>query len=265
MKHNISPLTYPPDPERYPLFAKAQPLSCTLRAGEALYIPPRWWHWVTSYDRNIALNFWHEPEQRDVTAASAAGVSGVSGDVPTGKAEKFEEWFTKGEPVLVDAPDIKAWPATTAWSDEYLLAHAGDDRQAVGISPDPFLFPVKGEHRTRGEMMPFAEFLRRSAGSPEEHHYLAQNELIPRRLAGDWSVPDCWKRSFADQRYRVAMWMTFAGADGITSALHFDYYENMLVQVAGHKRVLLFSPAQSPYLYAEGADSLRTEGTADVR
>jgi len=48
--------TFPPDPAAFPLFAKAAYAEVTLRAGDMLYIPRRWWHWVTSLDRNIALS-----------------------------------------------------------------------------------------------------------------------------------------------------------------------------------------------------------------
>ena len=59
-------------------------------------------------------------------------------------------------------------------------------------------------------------------------------------------------------------WFAFARDRGLTSSLHYDYYENLLTQVAGAKRVLLFSPAQSPYLYRRQQEliSSATEATS---
>jgi hypothetical protein len=252
VKPNVSLLTYPPDPSRYPLFAQTRPVSCVLHAGQALYIPARWWHWITSYDRNLALNFWHLPERPDAPTANIEASSAV----PTTTPAEFPRWFSAGAPVVLESPDIAHWRAVSAWSDDYLLEHVGASRREVGISPDPFLFPLKGPHQTRVESMTFGEYLQRSAESPD-HHYLARDEAIPRQLAADWSVPECWRAGFSDQRYRVAFWMTRGGAEGVTSALHYDDYENLLVQVAGRKRVFLFSPDQGPLLYAEAGEMLR--------
>lgn len=44
----------------------------------------------------------------------------------------------------------------------------------------------------------------------------------------------------------VNVWWTRGNA---SSGLHYDAYENVIVQVRGTKRVLLFPPEQSPLLY----------------
>jgi len=46
--------------EKYPRFLEAQYMECEINEGEMLYIPPGWWHQVTSYGNHIALNFWIE-------------------------------------------------------------------------------------------------------------------------------------------------------------------------------------------------------------
>ncbi|KAK6191959.1 hypothetical protein SNE40_003525 [Patella caerulea] len=55
-----------PDFKRFPKFADAYPLNCTIDAGDVLFIPAFWWHEVQSYPsksehRNLAVNFWYEP------------------------------------------------------------------------------------------------------------------------------------------------------------------------------------------------------------
>ncbi|KAL5473204.1 hypothetical protein EMCRGX_G027656 [Ephydatia muelleri] len=55
-----------PDLQRFPNYSKANKLECTLRPGDALFMPAFWWHEVQSYPdplehRNLAVNFWYEP------------------------------------------------------------------------------------------------------------------------------------------------------------------------------------------------------------
>lgn len=255
MKDNVSALPgYPPDPRDYPLFANAAVCSCTLQPGDALYIPYRWWHWVTSYDRNVALNFWHAADR----SGDWFGRQGVlNGQIPavsdtTGFAA---EWFARKRPVVIRSSSIAEWPALSRWTDDYLIENGGSGRHPVGVSPDPQLFPVKGPHRTRLETMTLEAFVS-AARDSSERMYLAQNEAIPAALAADFTIPPFWAECFADRRFRMVFWFTYGGSEGVTSALHFDYYENLLVQVAGTKRVLLFAPAETPNLYPLQAEAL---------
>ncbi|XP_001637377.3 bifunctional peptidase and (3S)-lysyl hydroxylase Jmjd7 [Nematostella vectensis] len=53
---SVDPLE--PDLTRFPDFAKARPLSCTVQAGEMLYLPSLWFHHVQQSHACIAVNFW---------------------------------------------------------------------------------------------------------------------------------------------------------------------------------------------------------------
>jgi len=238
--------SFPPDLSRYPLFAKAVYAVVELRAGEMLYIPRRWWHWVTSFERNLALSLWHAAHK--ATAAVPADKSDTTEvDSITDPNEFQPRYFSKKEPVLIRSDDVRKWPASTKWTDEYLKDASGDRRYGVGISPDPQMCATRGDHRTRLEVMTLQGFLEGSRSS--EYHYLFQNDTIPNLSPNDWSIPEFWKECFPQAAFRAPLWFCFGGDKGITSALHFDYYENLLAQITGSKRVLLFSPAQTPYLY----------------
>ena len=55
-----------PDLRRFPRFARARPMRCTVAAGDALYLPAFWWHEVQSTPdagaaRVLATNFWYAP------------------------------------------------------------------------------------------------------------------------------------------------------------------------------------------------------------
>lgn len=46
------------DDEKYPLLKHVQFYNVSMEAGDCLYIPTRWFHYVNSYNRNIAINKW---------------------------------------------------------------------------------------------------------------------------------------------------------------------------------------------------------------
>ena len=46
------------DPVRFPLFEKAEYVECILKAGECLYIPVGWWHYVRSLKVSFSVSFW---------------------------------------------------------------------------------------------------------------------------------------------------------------------------------------------------------------
>eukprot|EP00163_Fabomonas_tropica_P022597 TRINITY_DN39392_c0_g1_i1.p1 TRINITY_DN39392_c0_g1~~TRINITY_DN39392_c0_g1_i1.p1 ORF type:complete len:109 (-),score=7.30 TRINITY_DN39392_c0_g1_i1:12-338(-) len=56
---NTSQVDYlQPDLARFPLFRKTTATELVLSAGQALYIPKGWWHWVQSETASISLSFW---------------------------------------------------------------------------------------------------------------------------------------------------------------------------------------------------------------
>jgi len=45
------------------------PIRIKLRAGESLYLPVGWWHYVRQSGLTIALNWWYDAEMRGMTWA----------------------------------------------------------------------------------------------------------------------------------------------------------------------------------------------------
>lgn len=63
-----------PDFERFPRFraALASAVSAELGPGDAIYIPPLWWHHVESLERfNVLVNYWWHSNVGSPTAAPA--------------------------------------------------------------------------------------------------------------------------------------------------------------------------------------------------
>jgi [protein]-arginine 3-hydroxylase / protease len=47
-----------PDLDAFPRFRDARPVEVTVRAGEMLFIPAGWWHYLRALQPSISLNFW---------------------------------------------------------------------------------------------------------------------------------------------------------------------------------------------------------------
>ncbi|KAI8137202.1 hypothetical protein BJV82DRAFT_363134 [Fennellomyces sp. T-0311] len=47
-----------PDWNEHPLLKKAHYVECVLQAGELLYMPPKWWHYVRSLETSFSVSFW---------------------------------------------------------------------------------------------------------------------------------------------------------------------------------------------------------------
>ncbi|CAJ1074939.1 bifunctional peptidase and (3S)-lysyl hydroxylase JMJD7 [Xyrichtys novacula] len=49
-----------PDLEQFPQYSRARPISCSVKAGEMLYLPSLWFHHVRQSHGCIAVNFWYD-------------------------------------------------------------------------------------------------------------------------------------------------------------------------------------------------------------
>lgn len=49
-----------PQFDLYPQFKNAQPIFCTVKAGDVLYLPALWFHHVQQTDWTIAVNYWYD-------------------------------------------------------------------------------------------------------------------------------------------------------------------------------------------------------------
>ncbi len=84
-----------PDLARYPRFAEAQAamMVTDLGPGDAIVIPPLWWHHVRAFDRlNVLVNYWWDHRSGAAFLALIHAVMAVR-DLPVAEKAVFQSWF----------------------------------------------------------------------------------------------------------------------------------------------------------------------------
>lgn len=165
-------------------------------------------------------------------------------------------YFETGRPVVV-AGAAKDWPALCKWADLGYFArvcghrvvpielgrsalHAGRGWREQGLSMRAFV---------REHLLPSSEADHAARPlDPELIAYCAQHELFEqvRSLAADFSAP----AYCAAAREGVQLTNCWLGTRETTTPLHYDSYDNTLVQAVGLKLVRVYAKSQTPRLYA---------------
>lgn len=84
-----------PDLARYPRFADAQKtmMIAELGPGDAIVIPPLWWHHVRAIDQfNVLVNYWWDHQSGAAFLALIHAVMSVR-DLPAAEKAAFENWY----------------------------------------------------------------------------------------------------------------------------------------------------------------------------
>ncbi len=92
-----------PDLARYPRFADALAHAevAELEPGDAIFIPPIWWHHVRAFDPfNVLVNYWWEHRSSAAFVALVHAIGAVR-DLPTAEKAAWRSWFDH----LVFSPD----------------------------------------------------------------------------------------------------------------------------------------------------------------
>ncbi|KAF5903290.1 tRNA wybutosine-synthesizing protein 5 [Clarias magur] len=158
-------------------------------------------------------------------------------------------------------------PCVEKWTVDYLAAKGGDREVKVHVSSVPQMDFLHKNFIYR--TLPFDKFVQRAAAeeeheeffiSKDESYYLrslgedARKEPADLRkqfpdLAQDFHVPHFFApEQFFSSVFRIS-------SPGLQLWTHYDVMDNLLAQVTGRKRVVLYSPQDALHLYLTGDKS----------
>ncbi|XP_077175504.1 tRNA wybutosine-synthesizing protein 5-like isoform X1 [Paroedura picta] len=179
--------------------------------------------------------------------------------------ERFlQEIYPLRKPAVLEGIDLG--PCTAKWTVDYLSQAVGDKEVKVHVSPVPQMdFLSKNfVYRT----LPFDVFVKRAAEAKHAEYFISEDEKYylrslgedPRKdiadlrkqfplLADDVWIPEYFEK---EQLFSTVFRISSAGMQLWT---HYDVMDNVLIQVTGKKRVVLYSPRDAPYLYLSGTKS----------
>ncbi|XP_051157041.1 bifunctional peptidase and arginyl-hydroxylase JMJD5-like isoform X2 [Leptopilina boulardi] len=157
----------------------------------------------------------------------------------------YKNIFQPKVPAIIKG-SMKHWKSLELWKDiEYLKRVAGTRTVPIEVGSK------YTEDDWAQQLITFSEYLETHISSKcTKIGYLAQHQLFQQipELKEDFSVPDFCSFSDIDDESLPDINAWF-GPAGTVSPLHYDPKNNLLCQVFGYKRIILYKPEDSEYLY----------------
>lgn len=147
-------------------------------------------------------------------------------------------------PVVIEGA-LNHWPALAHWTPDYFAQRFGDRMVPVYKTKHGHTL-FNAQQGLQSDSQTFASFIRQiTSDSPNDVQTRIRCPLLDAlpEAKEDFTVPPYCADG---KKLQVNLW--FSGAPTITR-LHFDLPQNLLAQVYGQKRFLLFSPAARPWVY----------------
>lgn len=219
----------------FPLLERAHPLTYTLHPGDALYIPPKWWHWVKSYgNRCLSVNYWFS---RPLSATPII-FSGLCSDWSA-----LQKWTNQ---YLIEVAEKSAPDGIWVWQEGFALKKK--------ISMREFIDTYEGKKDVFAYLITLKAY---------EHESTLSNRRLLDQLEKDLEFPESifertkgkaqetTDHSQSEEKnphpsHEMNVWFNFGGID---TGLHYDDSDGLLCVVDGMKVVTLYPPEDSQYLY----------------
>ncbi|MEW6737472.1 MAG: cupin-like domain-containing protein [Acidobacteriota bacterium] len=157
----------------------------------------------------------------------------------------FETYISAGRPVII-TDVVNKWPAYHCWTIDYLKSIIGDTIVPVEHYPEGDYYNLNALSVKNREPMRFGDYLDllEPNSTRKDKYYLAEVSIkrYLSALKSDYEVPQL-----------LAEWHTiqkaFIGYNSISAGHYHPSEQAFLCQVRGRKRVILYPPKQTPYLY----------------
>lgn len=249
---------YPPDPQKFPLYYQAKRYEVTLHPKEMLFIPAGWFHYVQTEANgqpNVAISYFMRYKECGICDVLKPPQKWYA-KVPHVPYERFDtELFQKAVdvrfPIVFNGHNLD-WDCYTKWSDLQYLRQAfeplGEFVVNKSTRPDGMFASnyIQEIHPDACQEinMTFDDFITASRTDKKAKYYVQQVRLLEvEQLSNDVDVPDMVYEQIPAE---VALWITL---NNVYSSLHYDQHNNILMQIAGTKKVILIPPTEEDKMY----------------
>ncbi|MGB3534886.1 MAG: cupin-like domain-containing protein [Microcoleaceae cyanobacterium] len=165
------------------------------------------------------------------------------------RQEFLEYYYAKNTPVILTGA-MQKWAALHLWNPDYLQQHYGNAPVEIQAerNQDPEYEINLEKHRKTVLLKEYIDWIKQ-AGSSNDYYMVANNGNLDREemkgLLNDIDIfPDYLNPD--EKKGRIFFWF---GPEGTITPLHHDPVNLMLAQVMGRKKIKLFPPQQTPFLY----------------
>ncbi|MBI1180949.1 MAG: cupin-like domain-containing protein [Alphaproteobacteria bacterium] len=180
--------------------------------------------------------------------ALVPALTGIERRTGVGSEEFLERYYAPGRPVILTG-EAADWPALSRWTPDYLKAKVGAATvEYQGDRAANRLFEMeKDRHRRQGPFDAFIDAIVRSDGN--DAYITAYNSernseaLAP--LRDDMGFLD----RFLTRDEPDAAGMMWIGPAGTKTSLHHDLTNNLILQLAGRKRLLVLPASEVGKVY----------------
>ncbi|XP_069471899.1 tRNA wybutosine-synthesizing protein 5 isoform X1 [Ambystoma mexicanum] len=180
------------------------------------------------------------------------------------KSTFLQDIYPLRKPVVLRGVDLGT--CTTKWTVDYIIKAGGNADVKVHVSTVPQMDFLHKNFIYR--TLPFDVFVRRASVEHHKEYFISQDEKYYLRSLGDdprKDIADIRKQFpllsedikipefFEDDQFFSSVFRI--SSPGLQLWTHYDVMDNLLIQVTGRKRVVLYSPRDAPYLYLSGDKS----------
>lgn len=207
-----------PDKTQFPRFYEAKRIEIILEPGDMLYLPAGWYHWAFSEEPdpvtglNVAINYWYE------TNWSLTDLDREPPIKTTHNIHKTIDYFN-------------------------FLKTLGDKKLSCSTS-DTGCFTLPSVRWIQNDTVKCFDY------------FLTWNEFYDKRHSNEhwylWGMNDNRLRNYdpsikSNLNLEFSSWWVNFG--NVNTALHYDSQDNLLCQIAGRKRLILFPHSEWSNLY----------------
>lgn len=160
----------------------------------------------------------------------------------------YKNYILASKPVILTGV-IDEWKAVLTWTIDYLRERVGHKEVNINVSETERFIGTKKEGfetlKTQMKFSEYMEYLEKKGGGYNKQYYLQQESLSESfpELKPDIEIPH-----YFDEKYLGYMGFWISGANKV-SPLHYDVMDNLLAQIKGEKKLVLFAPEQIDLLY----------------